>query len=154
MEQASIVTGKITDAGGTASIEYYAIPSYTRNGSKVTITVRCSVYGWGKYYRAYLNGALIIDSEDTSVTKTFTYDNAGAKTYSFSMEARVRTQDGIDEYTYYKTVSIDVPAYVPPGPEVYVNVDGTWKKASGIYVNVEGTWTPGTLKYNAEGEWK
>lgn len=151
---ASIKTGKITDAGGTASIEYYATPSYTRSGSKVTITVRCSVYGWGKYYRAYLNGALVIDSTDTSINKTFTYDNANAKTYTFSMEARVRTQDGSDEYAYYETASIYVPAYVPPGPEVHVKVDGAWKKASGVYLNAGGTWKSGTLKYNAGGVWK
>lgn len=151
---ASIVTGKIADAGGTCSIEYSATPSYVRNGSTVTITVKCSVYGWGKYYRAYLNGSLVIDSQDTTVYKTFTYNNAAAKTYSFPMEARLHTQDGRDEHVYYETASIYVPAYVPPGPQVYVNVNGTEKKASQVYIHAGGVWKPGTLKYKTGGVWK
>lgn len=151
---ASITTGKITDGGGTASIEYYATATYTRSGSKVTITVKCSVYGWGHYYRAYLNGDLAIDSEDTTVYKTFTYDNASAKTYSFAMKAYVQTAAGYSGYEYTETLTVDVPAYVPPGAQAWVNPDGTWRKAK-TFLNVAAAWKTLLAKINIqEGEWE
>lgn len=150
------IVQRLNDGGGTSYIEYYATASYVRDGSKVTITVRCSLYGYGYVAWAYLNGVDLAHqpASGTVINKTFTYDNAATKTYSFDMKVRLQTASEYPSYYYTNTLTIDVPAYVPPGPEVYVNVDGAWKKASGIYVNVEGTWTPGTLKYNAEGEWK
>lgn len=146
--------GKIQDAYGTCSIYYSASASYTRNGSAVTISISNYLYGWGAYYRAYLNGSLVIDSEDKTVYKTFTYNNAAAKTYTFSMQARVCASTDGNEYVYNGTLSIDVPAYVPPGPEVYVNVNGAEKKASKVYIHAEGVWKPGTLKYKTGGVWK
>ena len=134
---ATISTGKISDGGGTASITYSATATYTRSGSKVTITVKCSVYGWGKYYQAFLNGSKVIDSTDTTVYKTFAYDNAAAKTYSFSMKAYLQTASGYSGYEYTATLTIDVPA---ASAQVWVNVNGTWKKAGKVYVRVSGTW--------------
>ncbi len=148
---ASITTGKITDGGGTASIEYYATATYTRSGSKVTITVKCSVYGWGKYYRAYLNGSMVIDSTNTTVYKTFTYDNAAAKTYSFSMKAYLQTATGYSGYEYTETLTIDVPA---ASAQVWANVNGAWKKARKVYARVIGAWKEGLVKFKTGGAWK
>lgn len=148
---ASIKTGKITDGGGTASIEYSATATYARSGSKVTITVKCSVYGWGKYYRAYLSGAMVIDSTDTTVYQTFTYNDAAAKTYSFPMKAYVQTATAYEGYEFTETLTIDVPAYVPdtdPGPDP----DPTAKLVNKVIINGEtvldltsDTVTPETL---------
>jgi hypothetical protein len=38
---------------------------------------------------------------------------------------------------------------------LYVNVAGTWKQATGLYVNVAGTWKQATGLYvNVAGTWK
>lgn len=158
---ASINTGKISDGGGTASIEYSATATYVRSGSAVRITVKCSVYGWGKYYRAYLNGSMVIDSEDTTVYKTFSYNDAAAKTYSFPMKAYVQTATGYEGYEYTNTLTIDVPAYVPdPDPDP----DPTTNLVNQVVINNEivldlttDTVTPETLAagitaHNAAGE--
>lgn len=166
---ASIKTGKITDGGGTASIDYSATATYVRSGSTVTITVKCSVYGWGHYYQAFLNGVKVIDSEDTTVYRTFTYDNAAAKTYSFPMKAYVQTAAGYEGYEYTSALSIDVPAYVPdpdpdPDPDPGPDPDPAVKLVNKVIINGEtvldltgDTVTPETLDvgvtaHNAAGE--
>lgn len=162
---ASIKTGKITDGGGTASIDYSATATYARSGSKVTITVKCSVYGWGHYYQAFLNGAKVIDSEDTTVYRTFTYNDASAKTYSFPMKAYVQTEAGYEGYEYTETLSVDVPAYVPdPAPDPDPDPDPVTKRVNQLIINGEmvldltgDTVTPetldaGVMAHNAAGE--
>lgn len=152
---ASIVQ-RLRDGGGTAYIEYYATPSYTRNGSKVTVSIRCSLYGYGYVAWAYLAGVELArqPASGTVITKTFTYDNAEAKTYSYEMKVRLQTASQYQSYYYTETVSIDVPAYVPPGPEVYVKVGGTWKEVSNVYVKVNGAWKEGTVNVKVGGVWK
>lgn len=163
---ASIVQ-KVNDGGGTAYIEYYATASYTRSGNTVTITVKCSVYGWGKYYQAFLNGSLVIDSQDTTVYKTFTYNDASAKTYSFAMKAYLQTATSYSGYEYTETLSIDVPAASSPitsvtsegadhivahGISAQADGAGTWywrKWASGV----AECWGILTLSRNVSSAW-
>lgn len=152
---ASIVE-TLSDGGGKTHIEYYASAAYVRNGSKVTITVTCSIYGWGYTCWAYLAGTEIARNPDpaTTVKKTFNYDNADAKTYSFTMGAKLSTAKDYPSYDYTATLTIDVPAYVPPGAQAWVNPDGTWRKAEGS-LNVDGVWKTLLAKINIqEGEWE
>lgn len=150
------IVESLKDSGGSAYIEYYTSPSYTRNGSKVTVSIRCSLYGWGYVAWAYLDDVELArqPASGTVITKTFTYDDAEAKTYSYEMKVRLQTASQYQSYYYTNTVSIDVPAYVPPGPEVYVKVGGTWKEASNVYVKVNGAWKEGTMKVKVDGAWK
>lgn len=145
---------KQTYGVNTAGIEYSATATYTRSGSKVTITVKCTVDGWGHYYQAFLNGSMVIDSEKTTVYKTFTYDNAAAKTYSFPMKTYIQAIKEIDGQEKTATLTVDVPAYVPPGAQAWVNPDGTWRKAK-TWLNVADVWKTLLAKINIqEGEWE
>lgn len=150
------IVQRLKDSGGESYIEYYATASYVRDGSKVTITVRCSLYGYGYVAWAYLNDVELArqPAAGTVINKTFTYDNAAAKTYSFNMKARLQTARGYQSYYYTETLTIDVPAYVPPGSEVYVKVSGAWKKASKVYTKVNGAWKEGIVKVKVGGAWK
>lgn len=146
----------LTDGGGKTYIEYYTSATYVRSGSKVTITVKCSIYGYGYTYWAYLNGTEIARNPDSAVTiyKTFTYDNAAAKTYSFTMGAKLSTAKEYPSYDYTATLTVDVPAYVPPGAQAWVNPDGTWRKAK-TWLNVADVWKSLLAKINIqEGEWE
>ena len=51
-----------------------------------------------------------------------------------------------------KTVSFSAPELL--GPTVWLNVIGTWKKASAVYVKSSGVWKEGQLKINVGGAWK
>lgn len=150
------IVQRLKDSGGTSYIEYYATASYVRDGSKVTITVRCSLYGYGYVAWAYLNDVELArqPASGTVINKTFTYDNAAAKTYSFDMKVRLQTASGYQSYYYTETLTITVPAYVPPVTEAYIKVNGTWKKAGAVYVKVNGAWKECTVKFKTGGVWK
>ena len=51
-----------------------------------------------------------------------------------------------------ETVSFAAPELL--GPTVYINVGGTWKKASKVYVKSSGTGKDGQLKIKTGGAWK
>lgn len=156
------IVQRLKDSGGTSYIEYYATPSYTRNGSKVTVSIRCSLYGWGYVAWAYLNNQELARQPDsgTVITKTFTYDDAAAKTYSYEMKARLQTARTYQSYYYTETVSIDVPAYVPPAIEpfpgipTYSRVAGAWKKNDSAYIKVGGIWKEAQAFVKNRGVWK
>lgn len=157
------IVQRLKDSGGTSYIEYYATPSYTRNGSKVTVSIRCSLYGWGYVSWAYLDGVELARQPDsgTVITKTFTYDNAAAKTYSYEMKARLQTAREYESYYYTETVSIDVPAYIPPvngssiaGGSTYSLVSGAWKKNDSAYIKVNGVWKESQTFVKNNGVWK
>ena len=156
------IVQRLKDSGGTSYIEYYATPSYTRNGSKVTVSIRCSLYGWGYVALAYLDGVELARQPDsgTVITKTFTYDNAAAKTYSYEMKARLQTAKEYQSYYYTETVSIDVPAYVPPAIEpfpgipTYSRVAGAWKENDNAYIKVGGVWKEAQTFVKNRGVWK
>lgn len=145
------ISDRQTYGVNTAGIDYTATASYTRSGSKVTITVKCTVTGWGHYYKAFLNGTEVIDSVDTTVYKTFTYDNAAAKTYSFPMKTYLQAIAEIDGQEKNATLTIYVPA---ASAQVWVNVNGIWKKASKVYAKVSGAWQEGLVKFKTGGAWK
>lgn len=145
------ISDRQTYGANTAGIDYTATASYTRSGSKVTITVKCTVTGWGHYYQAFLNGVKVIDSEDTTVYRTFTYDNAAAKTYSFPMKTYLQAIAEIDGQEKTATLTISVPA---ASARVWVNVDGAWKKDSRVWANAAGAWKDGLVKIETGGAWK
>ena len=51
-----------------------------------------------------------------------------------------------------KSVSFEAPELL--GPTVWLNVSGTWKKASAVHVKSNGVWTDARVKINVGGEWK
>lgn len=145
------ISDRQTYGVNTSGIDYTATASYTRSGSKVTITVKCTVTGWGHIFQAFLAGAKVIDSTETTVYKTFTYDNAAAKTYSFSMKTYLQAIAEIDGQEKTATLTIYVPA---AGAQAWVNPDGTWRKAK-TFLNVAAVWKTLLAKINIqEGEWE
>lgn len=57
-----------------------------------------------------------------------------------------------DRSDLMKTVTFTAPDLL--GAQVWVNVSGTWKKATAVYTNVNGSWKTGPVKVNVGGTWK
>ena len=141
------LNNKRSDAGGYAEINCTATADCVRNGSQVTITVTVKVYdSQGHYFNVTLNGAYVIEQQNTTVTRTFTYDDAAAKTYSFPMVAYIQTAAGYTGESTSGTLTIDVPA---AGAQGYVNVDGVARTIVKTLVNVGGVGKEVIAKVNA-----
>lgn len=145
------ISDRQTYGVNTAGIDYTATATYARSGSKVTITVKCTVTGWGHIFQAFLNGTMVIDSVETTVYKTFTYDNAAAKTYSFPMKTYLQAIAEIDGQEKTATLTISVPA---ASAQVWAKVDGAWKKAGRVWAKAAGAWKDGLVKFKTGGAWK
>ena len=141
-----------SDAGGYAEINCTATATYVRSGSQVTITVTVKVYdSQGHYFNVTLNGAYVIEQQNTTVTKTFTYDDAEAKTYSFPMVAYIQTAAGYTGESTSGTLTIDVPAagvdwikisdtvWEKTDQELVKIDDTTWKKVTQDWVKIDDT---------------
>lgn len=126
-----------SDAGGYAEINCTATATYVRSGSSVTITVTVKVYdSQGHYFNVTLNGAYVIEQQNTTVTKTFTYDDASAKTYSFPMVAYIQTAAGYTGESTTGTLTIDVPA----AGDVWVKISDTvWEKTVQNQIKTDDT---------------
>lgn len=145
-----------SDTGGSANLYGSVTASYARVGSTVKITVVIKVTsGKGKYWGLSFNGESILHEQTGTVTRTFSYDDATAKTYSYPVSVYIQTATSYAGYSQSYSLTIDVPA-VPTGPGVpsqvyisngwkditglYVKVSGSWKKTNGIYLKVAGAW--------------
>ena len=148
---------KHSDTGGYAQVYGTVTASYVRNGNKVTITITVTINSTFLHAHRYgvnVNGVAFITQDNglKTATKTYTYDDASAKTYSFPVTTYVQTAAGYSGYTdTYGPLTIDVPA---AGAEGYIKVNGTWKKASKVYVKVNGAWKECTVKFKTGGAWK
>lgn len=141
------LNNKRSDAGGYAEINCIATATYVRSGSQVTITVTVKVYdSQGHYFNVTLNGAYVVEQQNTTVTKTFTYDDATAKTYSFPMVAYIQTAAGYTGESTTGTLTIDVPA---AGAQGYINIGGVKKNVIKTLVNVGGVGKEANAKVNA-----
>ena len=131
------LNNKRSDAGGYAEINCIATATYARSGSQVTITVTVKVYdSQGHYFNVTLNGAYVIQEQNTTVTKTFTYDDAEAKTYSFPMVAYIQTAAGYTGESTTGTLTIDVPA----AGELWIKIAETvWKKTDQNSIKTDAT---------------
>lgn len=94
------------------------------------------------YFKIYdLNDDLVMDlvpaQQRSSPNKYGMYDTIGETFYG--------TQNSYD-FTGGPEVS--------GGPETYVKIGGTWKKADAVYVKVGGTWTEGSMNVKVSGSWK
>ena len=129
--------------------------TYVREGSKVKITITTKVTGGsGRYYQVHVNNddAISFAQSTGTKTKTYTYDDPAAKTYSFGVWIYLQYQSGYDGYTYTKgPLTIDVPV---AGAQVYTKQGGAWKTADKTYVKVNGVWKEELTQCKAEGEWK
>lgn len=141
------------DSGGTATCYGSVSAAYSRSGSKVTITVSVTLTdGQGKYWGVSIDDVDVRYNSVGTTTKTYTYDNAAAKTYSFVVKSYVQTATGYAGQTYtHDPLTISVPA---AGAEAYIKVNGAWKKASAVYVKVNGSWKEAVVKFKAGGVWK
>jgi len=147
------------DTGGYAQISGTVSASYVRSGSKVTITITVTLgsdpYPLHAYrYGVDIGGVTFISQDNslTTATKTYTYDDASAKTYSYSVSTYLQTARSYSGYTdTYSSLTIAVPA---AGAEAYIKVNGTWKKASAVYVKVNGAWKECIVKFKTGGVWK
>lgn len=126
-----------SDAGGYAEINCTATATYVRSGSTVTITVTVKVYdSQGHYFNVTLNGAYVIEQQNTTVTKTFTYNDASAKTYSFPMVAYIQTAAGYTGESTSGTLTIDVPA----AGDLWIKVsDAVWEKTDQTSIKIDAT---------------
>lgn len=141
------LNNKRSDAGGYAEINCIATATAARSGSSVTITVTVKVYdSQGHYFNVTLNGAYVIEQQNTTVTRTFTYDDAAAKTYSFPMVAYIQTAAGYTGESTTGTLTIDVPA---AGAQGYVNIGGVARPIVKTLVNVGGVGKEANAKVNA-----
>lgn len=148
---------KHSDKGGYAQVYGTVTASYVRNGNKVTITITVTINSTFLHAHRYgvnVNGVSYIDQDNklTTATKTYTYDDASAKTYSFPVTTYVQTAAGYSGYTdTYGPLTIAVPA---AGAQPYIKVNGAWKKVSKVYVKVNGAWKECTVKFKTGGAWK
>lgn len=141
------------DSGGTATCYGSVSATYSRSGSKVTITVSVTLTsGQGKYWGVSIDDVDVRYNEVGTTTKTYTYDNAAAKTYSFVVKSYVQTATGYAGQTYtHDPLTVSVPA---ASGQCYVKVNGAWKKASKVYTKVNGAWKEGIVKVKVNGAWK
>ena len=85
------------------------------------------------------------------------FGNSGStKTYYFTgiaaAGAAIKVVVGVKADNSTQEISFTAPELL--GPTVYINVGGTWKKASKVYVKSSGAWKEGQLKINVGGAWK
>ena len=147
------VANRRVDSGGEATCYGSVSATYARSGSRVTITVSVTLTsGSGKYWGVSIDDVDVRYNAAGTTTKTYTYDNAAAKTYSFVVKSYVQTATSYAGQTYtHDPLTISVPA---AGAEAYIKVNGAWKRASAVYVKVNGAWTECTVKFKTGGVWK
>ena len=88
-------------------------------------------------------------SANSGVAKSIYY--TGTANAGVTVEVTVGYRS--DTPSSLKTVSFAAPALL--GNAVWVNVNGTWKKAKAVYVKlVSGVWTKARVKINVGGAWK
>ena len=145
---------KHSDAGGYAQVYGTVTASYVRNGNKVTITITVTINSTFLHAHRYgvnVNGVAFVTQDNglKTATKTYTYDDASAKTYSFPVTTYVQTAAGYSGYTdTYGPLTIAVPA---AGAQAYINVGGVAKKVVNCYVNVGGAAKKVNIKVNSGG---
>lgn len=57
-----------------------------------------------------------------------------------------------DTSSSQKSVSFAAPELL--GPTVWLNVNGTWKKAKAVHIKANGAWKESRVKINVGGAWK
>lgn len=141
------------DSGGTATCYGSVSATYSRSGSKVTITVSVTLTsGSGKYWGVSIDDVDVRYNSVGTTTKTYTYDNAAAKTYSFVVKSYVQTATSYEGQTYtHDTLTISVPA---ASGQTYTKVSGAWKKGGENYAEINGTPKKSIVKAKVEGAWK
>lgn len=147
------VANRRKDSGGLAECYGSVSATYARSGSKVTITVSVTLTdGRGKYWGVSIDDVDVRYNELGTTTKTYTYDNAAAKTYSFVVRSYVQTATSYAGQTYtHDPLTIYVPA---ASGQCYAKVNGVWKKGSKVYTKVNGAWKEGIVKAKVSGAWK
>ncbi len=85
------------------------------------------------------------------------FGNSGStKTYYFTgiaaAGAAVKVVVGVKVDNPVQEISFTAPELL--GPTVWLNVGGTWKKATSVYIRVSGTWKDAMVKINVGGSWK
>lgn len=85
---------------------------------------------------------------DSGVAKSIYYTGNAAA----GVTVKVTVGYNQDVGSSLQQVSFAAPELL--GPTVYINVGGTWKKASKVYVKSSGAWKEGQLKINVGGAWK
>lgn len=95
----------------------------------------------------------------TAYTTAWSADSGVAKSIYFTGTAAAGATINVivgwreDTSSSQKTVSFAAPELL--GNAVWVNVNGTWKKAKAVYVKlVSGVWTKARVKINVGGTWK
>ena len=82
--------------------------------------------------------------------------SGSTKTYYFTgiaeAGASIKVVVGAKVDTATQEISFTAPELL--GPTVWLNVSGTWKKASSVYIRVSGAWKESRVKINAGGTWK
>lgn len=146
-----------SDSGGSASLYGSVTATYTRVGSTVKIVATIKVTSWaGKYAALDFNGETVIRESTGTVTRTFSYDNASAKTYTYPVSAYIQTATTYAGYTQSYSLTIDVPA-APTGSGIVsqVRVNSAWKQITGMHVKVSGSWKKVNDAYvKVNGAWK
>ena len=86
------------------------------------------------------------DFGNSGSTKTYCFTGIAAPGASIKVVVGVKVDNSTQE----------IPFTAPEllGPTVWLNVSGTWKKASSVYIRVSGAWKESRVKINAGGTWK
>lgn len=85
------------------------------------------------------------------------FGNSGStKTYYFTgiaaAGAAIKVVVGVKADNSTQEISFTAPELL--GPTVYINVGGTWKKATSVYIRVSGAWKDALVKIKVGGTWK
>ena len=85
------------------------------------------------------------------------FGNSGStKTYYFTgiaaAGAAIKVVVGVKADNSTQEISFTAPELL--GPTVYINVGGTWKKATSVYIRVSGAWKDALVKIKVGGSWK
>ena len=85
------------------------------------------------------------------------FGNSGStKTYYFTgiaaAGAAIKVGVGVKADNSTQEISFTAPELL--GPTVYINVGGTWKKATSVYIRVSGAWKDALVKIKVGGSWK
>lgn len=146
-----------SDSGGSANLYGSVTATYTRVGSTVKIVATIKVTSWaGKYAALDFNGETVIRENTGTVTRTFSYDNSSAKTYTYPVSVYIQTATNYAGYTQSYSLTIDVPA-APTGSGIVsqVRVNSAWKQITGMHVKVSGSWKKVNDAYvKVNGAWK
>ena len=84
------------------------------------------------------------------------FGNSGStKTYYFTgiaaAGAAIKVVVGVKADNSTQEISFTAPELL--GPTVYINVGGTWKKATSVYIRVRGAWKDALVKIKVGGSW-